>query len=391
MGDVNITIASGGLGGTIQTNDGVVGMVLTGVPDTGGYAVGTPIKITSLAGLALAGITKDSNEFAYRQVFEFYAQAGEGAVLYLLLAADTLLIKDICDIGGGVSTLMDYANGAIRVIGAMTNDDLCYTEPPSKTSGITNDIQDAMNRLQTNLQAYFVAKRPARGIIGGTSYELSDFDGALVINSGTSNDRVGLLYGDTQQNSQCSALGLMLGRVASIRVSEKISKVRLGKLTAQAIYYGATLFENTGTTPADIAHSGYITFTTYPNIAGYFFSGDSMATDSAGDYAMLCRGRIIDKATILAYKTYVQEIDDDVLINADGTLDAGFCKWLSQQVVNQINNTMKVNGEVSNAECIIDPAQNILANNDLKMKIRVTPVAYLTTIDIELSLVNPAS
>ena len=30
MGSVNITLASGQLGGTLQTNDGITGMVLTG-------------------------------------------------------------------------------------------------------------------------------------------------------------------------------------------------------------------------------------------------------------------------------------------------------------------------------------------------------------------------
>jgi hypothetical protein len=48
MGSVNITLANGQLGGTLQTNDGIAGLVVTGVTE-GAYTVGTPILITSVA------------------------------------------------------------------------------------------------------------------------------------------------------------------------------------------------------------------------------------------------------------------------------------------------------------------------------------------------------
>ncbi len=104
---------------------------------------------------------------------------------------------------------------------------------------------------------------------------------------------------------------------------------------------------------------------------------------------MLARGRVIDKVHILTYATFVQEVDDEVPVNTDGTLDAGFCKWLSQQIVNQINNTMTANKEISAVNCFIDPEQNILSTNQLNVVLKVLPVGYATEIEINLGFQNP--
>ncbi len=109
-----------------------------------------------------------------------------------------------------------------------------------------------------------------------------------------------------------------------------------------------------------------------------------------GRFHFLARGRVIDKVHLLAYTTFVQEVDDEVSVNTDGTLDAGFCKWLSKQIENQVNNTMTANKEISAVSCFIDPAQNILSTSELKIVLRVTPVGYATDIEISLGFENPA-
>src|SRR6202012_4837533 len=112
--------------------------------------------------------------------------------------------------------------------------------------------------------------------------------------------------------------------ISSIPVQRKVSRVRSGALTNAAAYAAGIPIETLGSGAMNvIARLGYITFTTYPNVSGYFFSGDPMCTATTDDYAMLARGRVIDKAHILAYTTFVQEVDDEVPVNADGTLDAG--------------------------------------------------------------------
>ncbi len=391
MGSVNISLADGQLGATLQTNDGITGIVLTGITDTGGYVSGIPTYVTSMADVASAGITETSNPFAIKQLQEFYNQAGDGAELYLMLVPPTMTIAQMADNtnANGAKKLLDFAAGQIKVLGLLSDDTAIAGGGGTitVTDGLNEDVYTAASNMVVMAEAYFAAEKPFRCVIGGTHY--SGVASSLTNETtGTTNNRTAILIGDTASGvSAC--VGLLLGVVSSIPVQRKISRVRSGALTNTEAYLGTTALESTGGDAATISGKGFITFTTYPNVSGYFFSGDPMLTATTDDYSMLARGRVIDKAHVLAYTTFIQEVDDEVPVNADGTLDSGFCKWLSQQIVNQINNTMTANKEISDVSCYIDPSQNILSTNTLAVVLKVTPVGYATNIEITLGFQNP--
>jgi hypothetical protein len=393
MGSVNITLANGQLGATLQTNDGITGMVLTGSAEAGGYALGTPKLITSLADLTLAGITETGNPFAYKQVQEFYRQAGTGAQLYLMLVSTSMSVAEMADntnVNGAVK-LLNFANGKIKVLGLLSDDEAiedATEEPPTITNGLNEEVYQAAANMAVTAAAYFQAQKPFRAIIGGSS-----FSGAPAVltdvTAGTTNNRTAILIGDTVSGSG-ACLGLLLGVISSVPVQRKVSRVRSGALATTQVFVGTTNVEGAEGSLGLIAERGFITFTTYPNVSGFFFSGDPMCTATTDDYGMISRGRVIDKAHILAYTTFVQEVDDEIPVNPDGTLDTGFCKWLQQQIVNQINATMTANKEISNVNCFIDPVQNILSTNQLNVVLTITPVGYATNISINLGFTNPA-
>jgi hypothetical protein len=395
MGSVHITLANGQLGGTIQTRDGIVGMVLTGETESrpGGYTELTPILVTSMADVTNAGISAALNPFAIKQIQEFYDQAGSGAQLYLMLVPPTVTVNEIADNtnADGARALLDYAQGKIKVLGLLSDDAAIAGAGGTitVTNGLNADVYIAASKMKVTAQSYFASEKPFRCIIGGTSYNGVPAD-LTDQSTGGGNNRVGILIGDTETGTS-ACVGLVLGVIASIPVQRKISRVKTGALTNTAAYIGATTVEATGPGAINvIAEKGYMTFITYPNVSGYFFSGDPMLAATTDDYSMLSRGRVIDKAHILAYTTFVQEIDDEVPVNADGTLDAGFCKWLSQQIVNQVNNTMTAKKEISGVSCFIDPVQNILSTNELNVVLKIVPVGYATEIEISLGFDNPA-
>lgn len=390
MGTVNITLANGQLGTTLQTSDGICGLVVTGQTE-GAYTVGTPILITSMATLAAAGITATNNEFAYKQVKEFYDHAGAGALLYLMLVPAIMNISSMADVEKPQSAkkLLDYANGKIRLLGIVTDEAAIADESGEivVTDGLNEDVYVAITKMQTMANAYFSNHKPFRALIGGVSY--SGVAASLAeVNEGTSN-RVSVLIGDTTPGSS-ACVGLALGVMSAVPVQRKISRVRSGALLTNSAYVGTATAAGNESLPI-IAGKGFVTFATYANSSGFYFSGDPTCTTSTDDYAMLARGRVIDKAHTLAYGTFVQVVDDEVPINNDGTLDAGYCKWLSQQIVNQINNTMTARKEISSVRCFIDPNQNILATNTLHVALSIIPVGYATNIEITLGFINPAN
>lgn len=391
MGTVNITLANGGLGATLQTSDGITGLVLTGTA-TDSYALSTPILITSLGSLAGYAITNDNNSFAFRQVREYYNEAGDGAQLYLMLVSAETTVAQMADKDNadGAKKLLEFAHGKIKLLGIMTDDVAveAATTTISTTEGINDDVHTAASNMVVMAQGYFSRHQPFRAIIGGTSYTGTPASLRDVL-AGTTNNRTAILVGDTQ-SGRAASLGLLLGRLSAVPVMRKVSRVRTGPLSNSTAFISTTAVEEDAVQLPVIASKGYITWCTYPNVSGYYFSGDDTCSATTDDYHFVARGRVIDKAHTLAYATFVQEVDDEVPVNKDGTLDAGFCQWLSRQIINQVNNAMTVNKEISSVDCYIDPAQNILSTNRLKVILRIVPVGYASNIEISLGFDNPA-
>jgi hypothetical protein len=379
---VTINIGNGNLGGTVQTNDGIVGLVTTGVNE--GYTLGDCVLLTNLSDLVSVGITESLNQFAYKQVREFYAEAGSGAQLYLMLTSNlvTVAMMASSENANGVKKLLDFAEGKIKVIGLLTDDNNLDDDPTS--SGVNVDVYDAVASLQVMLNGYAAAQRPLRGIIGGTSYtgaadEVNNFDE-------DSNNRVSILIGDTDPGLG-AAVGLALGRVAKSKVDQKLSRVKTGKLAINAAYLGNTAVNASSTAPALLKSRRYICLRAHIGIAGYYFSGDETATANTDDYKYLARGRVIDKAQRIAYQTYLTEVDDSARVKADGSgqMTPNYIAYLKSKIEQAISTTMRANNEISGVTAYIDPQQNVLTTDQVVIDLGVTPNGYLGEIIVNLA------
>lgn len=384
--NVNITLANGTLGQTLQTADGVCGMVLVGASE-GTIVQGSPFTVISLDDAKTKGLTQANNPIAYKEITEFFNEAGTGATLYVLLVANTVTVESMADQtnANGAVKLLDYAAGKIRILGIM-DDPSAYT--PTITSGLNAKVATAKTNMQTLATTYFNKQWPFRAVIAGENF--SGTATALTDQISSAQNRVSILIGDTAASTNRAAIGLLLGRLAVIPVQRKVSRVKTGPLTSSTAYIVAT-DATQYTTTATIHDRGYITIRTFPNKSGYYFTGDPTCTATTDDYRFIARGRVIDKAQILAYATYVEEIDNEVLVNTDGTLNAGYCKFMEQQVTNQLNLIMTANNEISSATCYVDPAQNVLSTNIVNVVLKIVPVGYSSTINITLGFSNPAA
>ncbi len=388
MGGVNITLANGQLGQTIQTNDGICGMVLSGATE-GDYTVGDPALITSLEALEALGITTTGNAFAYRHIKDFYSLAGAGAQLYIMLLGDTADVDEICDKtnASGAKKLLDYAAGRIKLLAVMTDDDFLDVTP-TITNGLNADVYTAITNAEV-LAAHFVdLQMPFRTIIGGTSY--SGVPANLSDLTTRSDNRTAVLIGDTE-SGKGAAIGLLLGTLASVPVQRKASRVATGALPTETAYLATATVESKPYDEATISSKGFITWKTYPHKSGYFWSSDHMATADTDDYNVLCRGRIIDKAHVIAYKTFIDVVDDEVPVDPEsGKLSAGYCRALEQAIENQLNNSMTANREISSATAFVNPEQNVLSTNTIAVNLGIVPVGYSSVINVTLGFVNPA-
>jgi len=392
--DVKILLQNGTLGSVVQTADGTAGLVLTGVSE-GDITQGTPFVVTSLTDAENQGLSQSGNPFAHRQIKEFYDEAGEGAILYILLLDDTVTVASMADNtnANGAKKLLDYAGGKVRVLGLMydATDDTAI----STTHGIDQFCYTAAANLQVLAEAYATKQTPFRGIIGGTGAGLSAgvpgplSAAALTDQTASAYTRASILIGDTD-NKGDAAIGLLVGRLAKVPVQRKVSRVKNGPLAAVTNAYIGTTPVEQYTTTSIVHDKAFITLRTFPNKSGYFFANDFTCTPTTDDYHFLARGRVIDKAHVITYATFVEEVDEEVPVDDSGKIAAGYAKYLEQKITNQLNLTMTANREVSAVSCLVDPNQNVISTSKVNVVLKIRPVGYASDIEVSLGFDNPA-
>ena len=162
--DVSVNILNGQLGRTEGTSDGVAGLIVSGVAGAA-LALDTPAQIFSTDDAVALDIDKllvvddadpanDEPSDAFRQIQDFYKQAGEGAELWIMIVDPATSMNDLCDksiSGNKAKILLDAAGGSIRMLGVTRTPASTYTASyviNSTNVGIDRDVVDAVAKAQ---------------------------------------------------------------------------------------------------------------------------------------------------------------------------------------------------------------------------------------------------
>ncbi len=382
--NISVTLDNGALGALADFAEGVVGLICTGVTVSEGITAGEPVLITSMAEAEALGITVNDNPFAHRQVSGFFRAAGPKRELYLMLVENTMFQSDMVDPeeDSGALKLLNFAPGRIRMLATAFDPGNGYDE--GVTSGMDDDVEVAILNAQILALACFSVHQPIRVILSGRDYQgtastLPDLKQAA-------QNRVAVVLASDDDDG-VPAVGYYVGRLASIPVQRKPSRVKDGPVPITSAYVGITRVEDAN---LDLLHDkGYIVLRTIVGRSGYYWNGDSTAAPATDDYNTISRGRVIDKAHIIAYGVYVNELDDEVPVTDDGKLEGGFVSYMEAIMTSALNLQMTANGNVSSARVVVDPDQDVIATNKVAVGIRLIPVGYMSEIAITLGFENP--
>ena len=386
---VNITLLSGTLGAISAGNDGVAGIVIGCDPTGTSITAGDKFTLRSMDDAKVAGL--DGIPYAYQQIAEFYAEAGIGAKLYVLISGNTETLTDMADMASGNfygKKLLDYAQGEISILGICRKPAAGYT--PVTTSGIDGDVHTALAKMQAMAAAYLTAYNPFVGIIEGRSYQ--GVPATLTDLTTGDDNHVGVILAASKDlntiDPAAASVGLLLGRAAAVPVQRKVARVKDGALAITGAYYAAATAEATDITSIDA--KGYITIGTFPNKAGYFFMDDLLATATTDDYRTISLRRTMNKMVRLAYSTYINEVNDDIELTSEGKLSPATAKFYEGLINNAINGAMTAAGELSSFSAYVDPAQNVLSTSKVVIRCAAVPKGYSQQIDVILGFSNPA-
>lgn len=383
LSNVTINVNRNGLGLVSFTKDGIMGICLTGKAVADKIELDKPYSIFSIADAEAKGITKTGdNAAAYKQIKEFYNEAGEGKKLWLIVSPETVKMSDkVSGTACAAIKLLNGANGEICAMGIVRG----ASSGATIVDGLNSDVWVTANELQILADNYQNKIMPFCGVIDGVGFS-GDADTLKDLHTMTKH-RATVVLSASESNGVAS-VGQFLGRMAAIPVQRKVSRVKDGELTNLEGYLtdGVLVDERMGA--VETAHDkGYVVYRTFPNKAGYFFSGDPTATAVTDDLCIIARNRVIDKVIKIAYNTYIEELDDDVEVTDTGGLQPAVCAYLKSKIEQQVN--ANCDGEISKFVAVVDSEQNILSGLPFEIKLQITPKGYLGAIVVQLGFTNP--
>lgn len=389
--NVNIVLGNGNMGNVSLSDDGIAGMILTGKA-TDKLELNKVYVLGATLDLAKLGIKTEDNPLLYKDITAFYTSAGDGAELHLLVVSEATTLTQICanDADAPLKKLVDSAAGRIRLVGINRNPPAEYV--PETKQGLDGDVITAIAAAQAVAESYLSNIAPFRILMPAIGWA-GDTEGLYQPREGSYNRVAVVLASDGKYGTgklYSAAIGQVLGRAAKISVHQNLGRVRDGAIAA-------TGYLTDGKTPEEhfaqanlLDDAGYIFYRTFVGKNGYYLNGDPMATATTDDYCYLSSGRVIDKAMVIAYKTYIDDILDNITIDPDkGTIPVPVCKSFEAGIIRAVNTNMS--DEISSFTAYIDPDQNVLANGVMNVVCKIVPLATLREITVNLSLNNPAN
>lgn len=395
---VKIEYGNGALGQAVTSNDGLLCLVVIGCKDVReGFQLGQLYSINRLADLdALNVLDSYENNYLYYTVKDFYTQAQDGTQLYVIgfptdYQMSILLEKD----NRYLTDIIEKTNGEIRgfIVGQAFDKNLEGSDSYYIENGVIADLFPAMENAQRLGEwATTVKNAPIFTIIEGFLYQNGhDLNEPLFDLSKYSYNRVGVVIGGEWGAPFNQSVGLVAGRIAASPVHRHIGRVKDGAITSKQMYIDYLPVESYPV--GSFTQNHIITFRTFTGLAGYYIADDLLATKETDDYNQLTRRRTIDKAYRIAYPCLVEELNDEIPVNEDGTIMETAATAIEQKVINAIALNMTARGELSadpkdpndyGVKCEIDRTNNVLATNQIRMTLRVRPFGYAKYIDVLL-------
>ncbi len=351
---ITINLSEGGLGRVSPVGDGIAGLILPLATAPVSHAHGVAKSYTSYNALP--------TEMKVPALELFYAVA-PGVKVWIMPVPTTATVPDIVNSAHAqayAKNLIAAAGGEIRFIAiAAAHAHATLATAVTNAQALANETAAKYDPVLMLLPCKYNAAIPD-----------------LTIGSA---NRVAAFISETGKEA-----GLLLGRLAATPVQRHIGRVKDGAMPITEFMLGDKKAEEADDRVAEVVGKGYITLGTIRGKSGYYYETQPLATNPAGDYSIISNRRVIDKAVLIAYQTYMNELKDEIEIAADGTIAPGVIKHYQSLIENAINQQMAAFGNISGARAFMDVAQNVLSTGKIEVDLFILPVGYAEEIVVNL-------
>jgi hypothetical protein len=401
---VSASLSNGNLGRNAPSEDSVAGLIVSGVAVAGQFALGDILgPFTSLAdaeALTINAAYDSTNTcLAFQHIKEFYDHAPAGSRLYVMVVAKTVTMNTICDPAAThAKKLLSQTGGVIRMLGITRVPDAAYV--PTYTGQFEQDLLDAITKLNLLYTEEFNAQRPFSAFIEGRNFQgtVSSITNLRATN-GPNAPHVAVVLGQDNTVATAAAhaakyasVGIALGCAAAVPVQRNIGRVKNGpvKVVRASLSNGALMSTISDVNQNTLDTNGYVFFRQHVGLAGFYFNDDHTAAPVTNDYAQFTYSRTVNKAVRIAYTTYVNELLDEVLVDATtGKLSTAVIKHYQGILESAILSNMI--DEISGVTVAVDANQNVLSTGQVKVVLSIVPVGTVRKIQVTIGFNNPAN
>lgn len=371
---VNVLVTNGNLKRQVQVLDGVAGLVGTSVSK-----IGEIVTVYGYEDAVAKGYTAIGEPCLNKAIQLFYQELGGNQALTILGVEDTMTLTQMVTStnANGLKKLLNFAQGAITVVGLIRKPGVAYTMVENHF--LDKDVEDALLASKTLAQYQQSINKPVRMLIEGRT---NDLTADLFEPNTVENGFAGVVLGsDTDDGS--GAVALALARAVKYPSHVKLGSGQNGALTIPQAYIGDKPLEEFYPVELDaFANAGYIIMHRRDGAAGYYFGRDNMASND--DFRILVNGRIADKAQRVAVATATPLLETTVRVDSDGQINATDAKHLENEMSQQLLSQMA--GQISDADVNVPTDVDIINTSTGEIEVKVLPLGYLTWIKVTIGL-----
>lgn len=204
--------------------------------------------------------------------------------------------------------------------------------------------------------------------------------------------RVGIIHGTAYVTSvvtgyerEVSAAAAIMAHASRLKPSEDLGKVMAGKVRGvSALVYD----ERSGDSMDD---ARYTTLRTHVGLGGAYVTNARMLASEGSDFIYLQNGRVMDVASRTIRIGSLRFLNADLRVDEDeGTLLETEAAGIESYLKRALEDALVSPGYASAVGVEVDRNENILSTGTLRIKYRVTPLAYAKSIENEVGFYNPA-
>ena len=120
--------------------------------------------------------------------------------------------------------------------------------------------------------------------------------------------------------------------------------------------------------------------------AGFFVCQEPLLSAPGSQFTEIAIGNVLDVACDIGYAAGVEEISDDLLTQANGSLDPVALNIFQGTIQQALNEGMVQVGFVSAVTCTVSPTANVEETGVIPITIAVQPNAYVNAVSEDISL-----